>query len=272
MDKNIITIQTDVVKKLDITQIYKSIPDLHKMLSSPLNLQEICNYLNYIHNPHNISYSIGKNGTCICVEGESILNFFTASQDGKLLLSNPSYPSINKTLVNQTSIIIKALENRDVRFITKLTKGLHQFYFKTKTGIFLSYSFFGSLNIIGTAGTVALASPTGAAPLTISGVMALSFFFSNGLKAVNNYIPEGKIKNSIRLLTWGSGIPLALAEWTANKLIGPIERMFTKENFDINITQVLGIADGPPALNYTEVFHQLENWTNQGRILYQTLK
>ena len=38
------------------------------MLSTPIDLREICQYLNKMYNPYNIFYEVGKNGTSINIK------------------------------------------------------------------------------------------------------------------------------------------------------------------------------------------------------------
>lgn len=113
------------------------------------------------------------------------------------MISNPIYPSVNSTCLNQTDTIINELPYKKVTFVTSLQKGFYQLYYKFKNGLFLSYGFYGSLNTINNVGDASLVLSSGTASLTRGWVMSVSFLSSLTLKVSITYIPDGKVKSSL---------------------------------------------------------------------------
>lgn len=76
------------------------------------------------------------------------------------------------------------------------------------------------------AATAAL-SPTGAAALTMGGVVALSWSGSIFFSTLENYIPTNmtKVKVVVTGLKFGTAFPIRCVEWTSNSIVGFLENM-----------------------------------------------
>lgn len=124
MGKELITViseNTDIRELIRSPNFYKDVVQLNTLTQSPVDLYEICDYMNRMHNPHNIFYEVGKNNTSIVVKGEkSIFNYFTLDPETNKMIPDLNYPSINRTCINQTDIILDKLKEKDVSIVTSL--------------------------------------------------------------------------------------------------------------------------------------------------------
>jgi hypothetical protein len=254
---------------------YLPAKDLTNMLEGPLELDKICQYLNEIHNPHGVYYAFTKGNNGLKVTGKNVSQFFVKDPTSQFLISTK--PTVNQTCIEHTDKILEKLEKKNVGILTAFKRNWQTFYFRTKTNIFVSYGFFGSLNVLQAAGSASLATANGAASLSIGGIMALSFLGGLTLNLVSVYIPNGPIKESVKFSAKVVGIPTAIGLWTYNKVVGvvietPINFIVGKNetiDYTIEMARDLGFYESPFNISFNETIHQMKYWSDQGLIIWQ---
>jgi hypothetical protein len=253
---------------------YLSEEGLNQLLGkdgSPINLKEICKYLNKIHHDNGIVCCVSKNGTSLNISGKNIAEHFVLESDKLRSIS----PSMNETCIHHTHTILETLENKNVGIIPTFFSGWHQLYYRSKQGFFLTYNFWGGIATLNKAAAASLASATGAAPVTLNGLMALSFFFGISFRLAALDVPEGRIKKALQVTGFATGSLVSVFQWSFNKLTGLVEIPFKKLNilpeksFDIDVAGPLGVLEGPVDISFNETFKQLQNWTKKGYIIYE---
>lgn len=247
------------------------------MLEGPLELDKICKYLNEIHNPHGIYYAVTKSKNGLKVTGKkNVSQFFVRDPTSQFLISTE--PTVNKTCIEHTDKILSKLEKTNVGILTAFKCNWQRFYFRTKTQIFVSYGFFGSLNVLQTPGSASLATASGAANLSIGGIMALLFLGGLTLNLVSVYISNGPIKDTIKFSAKVVRIPTAIGLWTYNKVVGvvietPLKFIVGKNDtmdYTIETARDLGFYESPFNFTFNETIHQMKYWSDQGLVLWQS--
>lgn len=114
----------------------------------------------------------------------------------------------------------------------------------------MSYGFYGAVNVIITAGATSLITTSGAAPLTIGGVMTLSFSSTLALKAIVNYVLNGRVKTHLKTVEWVVAVPVIIFQWSLNLITGGAEKLIFKKRYDFDIVESLGIPVGPKAVEF----------------------
>ena len=254
--------------------------DLTNMLEGPIDLDKICKYLNEIHNPHGTYYAVTKAQNGLKVTGRNLTDFFVRDADNKFLIATES--TVNKTCIDHTEKILTTLEKKNIGILTALRRGWQKFYFQTKTGLFLSYGFFGSLNVLQTAGSASLMAANGAATMSLPGVMAISFVGGLFLNLVSVYIPNGPVKDGVKFSAKLVSGPTAIGLWTYNQVLGiavetPMNIIASKfgaganETIDytIKMARDLGFYESPVNMTFNETVHQLKYWGEKGYIMWK---
>jgi hypothetical protein len=124
---------------------------------------------------------------------------------------------------------------------------LTKYYFYLKQYGFGAWNLHNILKINTINSAIVRTSLNGAAPLTISGTIALSFCSGIFLATVENYIPNEFIllKSSVRAAKFVTSVPIVIFEWTTNLFGNFIEDQILRR---------LHILDSPLPINVTNHF------------------
>lgn len=111
------------------------------------------------------------------------------------------------------------------------------------------------------AAAVAL-SPTGAASLTMGGVVALSWSGNLFFSTLENYIPSSMTRTKLVVsgLKYGISLPVRCVEWTSNKIFGFAEYWTLGHQLPINITEAYKLSVGPKLNDIAKVKKPVLDW------------
>lgn len=105
-------------------------------------------------------------------------------------------------------------------------------------------------------------SPVGAAGLTMSGVIALSWSGSLFFSTLENYIPDTmpRVKVVITGAKYGVALPVRIVEWTSNQIFGLAENLLAGQALPTNVTEVYKLNTGPKLKNIGKLRKPVVNW------------
>lgn len=128
-------------------------------------------------------------------------------------------------------------------------------YYYFKQFAFNGLNLFNVLNVNSVNMAAAAVSPTGAATLTMTGVIALSYSLGLSLSLVEKYIPNSFVKT--KAVVSGAKFlvvfPVSITEWTANLIFNPFEYHILGAQLPINVTDVFRWTKGPNLRDLGEV-------------------
>jgi hypothetical protein len=139
--------------------------------------------------------------------------------------------------------------------------------FKKKYYSFKHYGFNGIhlynlININTVNAAAAALSPTGAAGLTMGGVVALSWSGSLFLSTLESYIPNNmtSLKLVVSGLKFGTVILIRCVEWVYNHIIGFAENLIIGDQLPINIMDAYKLSIGPKLKNIAKLKKPVLGW------------
>ena len=102
----------------------------------------------------------------------------------------------------------------------------------------------------------------GAAGITMSGVVALSWTGSLFFSTLENYIPNTmpRTKLVVNGVKYGIALPIRCVEWTSNQIFGFAEKMVIGRQLPTNVTEVYKLNIGPKLENITEIKKPVLSW------------
>ena len=166
-----------------------------------------------------------------------VLNFF----EGK-----SAQPLITTEQVKSVQDLIESANENNVSLLWSQA-GLKKKYYYLKQYGFNGVNLFNVLkvNTINAGGVVL--SPTTSVALNMSGVMALSWTGSLFLSTLDSYVPNTMpvTKNVIKGSRFAISIPIQIAEYTSNIIIGSIENATIGAQLPTKVTSKFQLTDGP---------------------------
>lgn len=217
------------------------------------NAKNICLSAEYISKtlnqglvPYGLYFDVTADKSCVYVDEfifKSIKTFVADEKKTVLTLLPAQVGPLKKALT--------ILKNKDIRLIRQL-HGAKRSYFKFKQ-IGFGYMNLHSLWAVKTESAVGVInSVNGAATLTPSGIIAMSFVGGSFFQLAENFVPYGPVKTFFKTAKHIISVPAVISEFTFNQVLGILDKVLFKEVLPINITSVLGVTEGPTVeeINY----------------------
>jgi hypothetical protein len=221
----------------DENNIVSFINDLSikEFCTNPENIQQC---LNRELAPFGIETKLSPDGSTLYVDSES------KSRIVQFLSGNERIPVLEPGRVERLQEIAEVIQEKKILMIWKLNS-VKRCYYLAKQHTFNGINFYHALNIKNTAASAAALSTTGAATLTLSSTIAISFTGAMFLSLVESYLPAGNIKTVVKGAKVIIAIPIGITEVVTNGIIGTLEKLVMHEPLPINVTDVYGFSDGP---------------------------
>lgn len=140
--------------------------------------------------------------------------------------------------------------------------GLKRKYYMFKQYGFNGVNLYNLLNINTINTAAATASASGAAAITMAGVVALSWSGSLFFSSLENYIPHTMPRTKIVVsgLKYGVALPIRCVEWTSNQIIGFVENVTVGYQLPINVTEAYRLSIGPKLENINKIKKPALGW------------
>lgn len=140
--------------------------------------------------------------------------------------------------------------------------GLKKKYYFFKQYGFNGVNLYNLINVNTINGITASLSATGAATLTMGGVIALSWSGSLFFSTLESYIPNNmtNLKLVVTGLKVGTGLPIRCVEYTSNVIIGFVENVTIGHQLPINITEAYRLSIGPRIKNIAKLKKPVVGW------------
>jgi hypothetical protein len=125
--------------------------------------------------------------------------------------------------------------------------GFRRKYYYLKQYGFNGVNLYNLLNLNSANTAAAALSPTGAAGITMAGIVALSWSGSLFLSTVENYIPNTMVRTKAVVCgaKFVTALPVRSVEWTSNQIFGFVENIIIGIPLPTNITEVYKLDVGP---------------------------
>lgn len=209
-------------------------------LVSITKAEQISGCLNRELGAYGVKSHVTPDKTSIFIDDQGmskVLNFF----EGK-----SAQPVVTAEQVERVQDLIKSANENHVSLLWSQA-GLKKKYYYLKQYGFNGVNLFNvlKLNTINAAGVVL--SPTASVAVTMSGAMALSWTGSMFLSTLDNYVPNTMpiTKTVIKGSRFAISIPMQIAEYTSNLIIGSIENVTIGAQLPTNVTSKFQLTDGP---------------------------
>jgi len=242
----------DVCSKRQLESVFAPLADLPgtctkaEMISHCLNIELGAYGLETYISPDKTAVFIGDEGMC------KVLDFF----------KNKGYqPILTPEHTERIGTVIDFANKNKVDLVWSQV-GLRKKYYFFKQYGFNGINLYNLININTINAAAAALSPTGAAGLTMGGVVALSWSGSIFFSTLENYIPNSmpRIKLVVSGLKFGTALPIRCVEWTSNQIIGVAENVTMGYQLPINITDAYKLSVGPKLKNIAKVKKPVLDW------------
>lgn len=188
--------------------------------------------------PFGIETKLSPDGSMLYIDGES------KSRIVRFLNGNEPISALEPARMERLQDIAEVMHDKKILLIWELTD-IKKAYYLAKQHTFNGLNLYHALNIKNGAAAAAALSATGAATLTLSSSIAISFTGALFLSIVESYLPAGNIKTVVKGVKVIIGFPVGIAELMVNGIVGTFETLIIKEPLPINVTDVYGFTDGP---------------------------
>jgi len=158
--------------------------------------------------------------------------------------------------------LVKVSDKKHIPVIWKLD-GIKQTYFMTKQYRFNLINLHHVLQTKNDAATAASLSPVSYATLTIPSVIAISYAGSLFLSLVENFVPQGPVKTTIKGAKVIVALPIGITETVINAIFGQVEKLVLKQALPSNVTAVYSLTDGPEIKNMTALRVKIMDWAKR---------
>ena len=179
-------------------------------------------------------------------EGMSkVLSFFKGKE---------AQPALTAQHVESLKNLVETANEKNISLIW-LRQGWSKRYYLFKQYGFHGVNIFRILNINNINTAAAMTSASGAASISIGGVLALSYSGSLFFSTVENYIPNSYIKTkaAVGAAKVVVSFPLQVAEYTGNAIFGLGETLITGNTLPTNVTSTFRLDQGPQLKNLSEL-------------------
>jgi hypothetical protein len=141
-------------------------------------------------------------------------------------------------------------------------EGFRRNYYYFKQYGFNGINLYNILNLNTANSAAAAISSTGAAGLTMAGVIALSWSGSLFLSTLENYIPNNMVRTKavISGAKFATAFPIRLTEWTSNQIFGFVEKIVIGIPLPTNVTHVYRLNVGPQVDKIFEIKRSAIKW------------
>ena len=170
-------------------------------------------------------------------------------------------PVLTQEQTKRVSTVVDFANKTKVDLLWRQT-GLKKRYYYLKQYGFNGINLYNVLNINTINSAAAAMSPIGAAGITMSGVVALSWTGSIFFSTLENYVPNTmpRVKFAVTGMKYGTALPIRCVEWTSNQIFGFAEKMVIGGQLPTNITEVYKLNIGPKLENITEIKKPVVSW------------
>lgn len=140
--------------------------------------------------------------------------------------------------------------------------GFRRKYYYIKQYGFNGANLYNVLNLNTANVAAATLSPTGAAALTMAGIVGLSWSGGLFFSMLENYIPNTMptLKASVSGLKVVVSFPIRTVEWTSNQIFGAVEKRVIGIPLPTNITEVYGLNLGPRLQDLSKLKTGVMEW------------
>ena len=155
--------------------------------------------------------------------------------------------------------MINAADKNNISILWQQAAFKRKYYYLQQYG-FNSWNLFNLLNINTVNNAATAVSVTGAAGISMTGIVALSWSGSLFLSSIEYYIPNSMPRVKLVVETTKSvvGAPIRCVEWTGNQIFGGFEHLVL--GLPTNVTQVFKLNEGPKLTDLKELKKLIINW------------
>lgn len=252
----------DTCSKSQLKSVFSPLADLPasstkaEIVSHCLNIELGAYGFKSYTSPDKTSVFIDDEGMC------KVIDFF----------KNKGYqPVLTEEHTKRVSTLIEFANKNKVDLLWAQTNLKKQYYYLKQYG-FNGVNLYNVLNINTINSAAAALSPTGAAGITMAGVVALSWTGSIFFSTLENYVPNTmpRVKFVITSMKYATALPIRCVEWTSNQIFGFAEKMVIGRELPTNVTEVYKLNAGPELKNINGIkkpllswlINQLNNWNN----------
>ena len=213
---------------------------------------------------HCLNVELGAYGFKTNVSPDKTTIFINDENMSKVLdfFSRKSYqPVLTQEHTERISTVVDFAKKNNIDFLWA-QEGLKKRYYYFKQYGFNGVNLYNVLNLNTINAGAATLSPTGAAGITMAGVVALSWSGSLFFSTLENYIPNSmpRTKMIISGVKYGVALPVRCVEWTSNQIFGFAENLIVGGPLPTNITEVYKLNVGPKLENITKFKKPLLIW------------
>ena len=169
-------------------------------------------------------------------------------------------PYITQKQVNRVRTIQKVSNDNNIDIFWSQS-GIRKKYYYFKQYGFNGVQLYNLLNMNKINAAAAL-SPTGAAGITMSGVITISWSGSLFLSTVENHIPNNMIRTKVAVsgAKFVVALPVRCVEWTSNRIFGFAENILVGSELPTNVTEVYRFQEGPKVKNLSKIKNPIIDW------------
>ena len=170
-------------------------------------------------------------------------------------------PVLTEEHTRRVSTVVDFANKNKVDLLWAQT-GLKKKYYYLKQYGFNGVNLYNVININTMNSAAAALSPIGAAGITMSGVVALSWTGSLFFSTLENYIPNTmpKTKMVVTGIKYGVALPVRSVEWTSNQIFGFAENLIVGRQLPTNVTEVYKLSIGPKLENVSQIKKPVLGW------------
>lgn len=170
-------------------------------------------------------------------------------------------PILTEEHTRRVSTVVDFANENKVDLLWSQT-GLKKKYYYLKQYGFNGVNLYAVLNLNTINSAAAALSPVGAAGITMTGVVALSWTGSLFFSTLENFIPNTmpRVKLAVTGMKYGTALPIRCVEWTSNQIFGFAEKLVVGRQLPTNVTETYKLNIGPKLENITEIKKPVLRW------------
>jgi hypothetical protein len=190
-----------------------------------------------------------------------LVNDETMSKVVDFLSGNGFTPYLTEEQIDRIKTIHKVSNSNNISIFWEQVGFRRKYYYLKQYG-FNGINLYNLLNMNNVNSAIAASSSTGAAGLTMAGILALSWSGSIFFSTLENYIPNNMVrtKTVVGGLKFMIALPVRWTEWTANTIMTIPEMILIGAPLPTNVTETYRLHVGPKIQDLSKIKKSVVQW------------